>query len=202
MLSGLSLGPRSEKTVKMLSRPALACGITEEIEKRQLDRRDLHLARIRLAVFDAGGYCRHVFSEVEGDFRAAGLHVPHLAVRDDLELHDCLMRRPVQFGRLQQANIVGPVLVAHQIVDEGGRRRTSEIQMLGRNDDVEAVAQIEKPVALLQFLGCVEERPSIDAKSRLSLFPRKHQATSGKASHKIGAEARSRGCRLIFHYPL
>ena len=32
--------------------------------------------------------------------------------------------------------------MAHQVVDEGCGRRTSEIQVLGRNDDVEAVAQV------------------------------------------------------------
>ena len=92
--------------------------------------------------------------------------------------------------------------MAHQVVDERGGRRTSEIQVLRRNDDIESVAQIEKPVALLQFFGCVQECPSIDAKGRLRLFPRKHQTTGGKASHEVGPQAWSRVCRLIFHCPL
>jgi hypothetical protein len=108
----------------------------------------------------------------------------------------------VQLGGLQQANIIGPVLVTHQVVNERCGWRTPEIQVLGGNDDVEAVAQVEKPVVLLQFFGCVEESSSIDAKGCLSLFPRKHQTTGGKASYNVGPQAWSRVCRLIFHSPL
>ena len=43
-------------------------GITEQIEERQLNRRDLRLARIGLALFDSRGDGRHIFSGVEAIF--------------------------------------------------------------------------------------------------------------------------------------
>jgi len=40
-----------------------------------------------------------------------------LPVRYDLKFHDGMMRRAVQFGSLEQADIVGPALVPHKVVD-------------------------------------------------------------------------------------
>jgi hypothetical protein len=152
--------------VEILSRPALAWGkwsrsssvsSTEEIFTEPV-------SVLRSSIPEAMAGIS--FSEVECDLRAAGPHVPHLAVRDDLEFHHRLMRRSVQLGGFQQAHIVGPVRMPHQVADERCGRRTPEIQVLGRNDDVEAVAQVQKPIAFLQFFGGVEEGSPIDAKGR------------------------------------
>ena len=95
-----------------LSMPPDALRIAQQIESRQRGRRDLHRAGIGLALLDPCPHRFHILSEVEGDQVAAGANLWKAFGRDDLKLHDSLMRRPVQLRGLEEPEVVGLALVA------------------------------------------------------------------------------------------
>jgi hypothetical protein len=76
--------------------------------------------------------------------------------------------------------------MAHQVVDEGRWRRTAEIKVLGRDDNVEALPWVQEPSAFLQFLGSCEESPPTCSEGGLSFVARKNQAASREEPCDIG----------------
>jgi hypothetical protein len=76
--------------------------------------------------------------------------------------------------------------MAHQVVDEGRWRRTSEIKILGRYDNVEALSRVEEPSALLKFLGSCEKSTSACSNGPLCFVPRKNETASGEEPCHIG----------------
>lgn len=75
--------------------------------------------------------------------------------------------------------------MAHEVVDEGRGRRTAEIQMLRRYDDVEALPGVQKLAPPLQFFSGVEEGSPANADRGLSFVTRKYEAASGKQPREI-----------------
>src|SRR5713101_2455600 len=184
--SGIELGTEVREDGQNIVETAARLRIAEKIEKRQFYRRNFHFAGIGLMVLDAGGDGVRVLFEVEGNFRPTDLDVPHLLVGDDLEFHDRMMRGPMKLGGFQQADIIGPFLMPHEVVDEGRWRRTPEIKVLGRDDNVEALPRVQEPSAFLQFLGSSEESPSTCSEGGLSFVARKNQAASREEPCYIG----------------
>lgn len=97
--------------------------IAQQIERRERWREYPHRAGIGLVGLDSPLHRRHVLAVVEDDAAPSGPDIRQALGRDDLELHDGLVRRAMQLRRLQQPDIVGLPLVAHQRVDVPGRRR-------------------------------------------------------------------------------
>src|SRR5229473_394267 len=199
---GIELGTKVSEDGQNIVETAACLRIAEKIEKRQFDRRNFHFAGIGLMVLDARGNGVQVLFEIEGDFRPASLDVPHLLVGDDLEFHDRMMRGTMKLGGFQQADIIGPFLMAHQVVDEGRWRRTAEIKVLGRYDNVEALPRVQEPSALLQFLSSREESPPACSDGRLCFVGRKNQAASREEPCDIGGQAGSRYVWIIIHSQL
>ena len=73
------------------------------------------------------------------------------------------MRGAVQFGGLEQADVIGTAFVAHEIVDVPGRRRRAPGEILGRDDDVEAAPGADKVLFALLPFGRVQQGPVADA---------------------------------------
>ncbi len=92
--------------------------------------------------------------------------------------------------------------MAHKVVDEGCGRRTAEIKVLGRYDNVEALPRVQKLAALLQFLGGVEEGSPADADSGLSLVAKKNEVASGKEPRYVRGQAWPRDVWIVSHSPL
>jgi len=81
----------------------------------------------------------------------------------------------MQLDCFQQANVVWPFFMPHQIVDEGRRWRAPEIQVLWGNDHVKAVIKVQELIAPLEFFCGVKKSAAIDTQRSLSLLPRKHK---------------------------
>ena len=65
----------------------------------------------------------------------------HGPVGDDLKTHRLLVGGAVDGGGAQQSHVVGPPRKAHEIIDEPACRRAPRLAVLGRDDDVEALAR-------------------------------------------------------------
>jgi hypothetical protein len=198
-LSGIELGTELREDGQNIVEATARLGIAEKIEQRQFYRRDFHFAGIGFVVLETRGNFGQVLFEVEDDFRSADLYISHLLAGHDLKFHDCLMRGAMKLCGFQEAHIVGPFLMAHEIIYEGCRRRTSEIKVLGWYDDVEALPRVQNPSALLEFLGGCEESPPAYAESGLSFVARINQSASSQQSCDIGGQACPGGLWFIIH---
>ena len=94
------------------------------------------------------------------------------------------MRRAVQLRRLEQPDVIGLILVAHECVDVPGRWRRPPGRVLRGDDDIEALPQVEHGLASLQPLGGIQEGTMPDAKRALGLLCREdHLASGEQAAH-------------------
>ena len=101
---------------------------------------------------------------MEDDQVSARADLRKTLARDDLELHDRLMRRTVQLRGLEEADAVGPALAAHERIDVPGRWRRPPGRMLRWDDDMESLPRAQQRLAALEPLGGIQERTASDAR--------------------------------------
>ena len=140
--------------------------IAKEIKRRQLGRRHLHGAGVRLALNNTIANHLQVLAEMESDPGSACPDLRQLPVRHDLEFHDCMMCRAVQLRSLEQADIIGPTPMAHERVNIPRRRRRLPGQVLRRHHHVESLSGIEQHLPLLKSCGRLEEGRLREAERR------------------------------------
>ena len=124
-------------------------------------------------------------AEVENDQAAAGADPWQTLRRDDLKLHDGLMRRAVQFGGLEEPYIVSLALPAHERIDVPGRWRRAPGCVVRWDDYIETLPQVQQGLAALQPLGGIEERAVPDAESLLGLLSGEDRPARGEQAVDI-----------------
>ena len=144
--------------------------IAQQIESRQRRRRDLHRAGIGLAVLDSRRHRFQLLAEVEDDQVSARADLRKALVRDDLKLHDRLVRRTVHLRGLEETDVVGPALAAHERIDVPSRWRRPTGRMLRWDDDMESLPRAQQRPAALESLGSIQERTASDAQRSFGLL--------------------------------
>lgn len=104
--------------------------------------------------------------KIERNPRAPRSDLAELLVSHDLEFHDSMMRSAVQLSRLQQADVVGTLLMAHQRVDIPRGWWRLPAHELRWDGHVETVPGVEQHVAFLEPRGGFEEGSLRDAEGR------------------------------------
>lgn len=163
--------------------------VTQQVEHRELEIREIEVARIGLAVLEAVHDRTHVLAVVEDNRRTAGLDRRQALVGHDLELHDGLMSRPVELGGLEKPNVVRTPFVSHQAIDVEGRRRRTQSEILRRDDHVEAPARRDQSALALLPLGGIEERAFSDPEVIAGLVARENEPPRGEKAGQVGGRA-------------
>ena len=153
----------------MLSIPPAAWGVAQKVERCELYGRHIHLASVGFAVLYAIQDSFQVFTIIESDQSPANVDFRQPFVRDNLELHNGLMRSATQLGRLEEADIIRPPFMPHEVINIPTRRRGAPGRVLGRNQDIEPASWFDEVLAALESLGGVQKRAPTDSQCPLGL---------------------------------
>ena len=80
------------------------------------------------------------------------------------------MRRTVQLRGLEETDVVGLALAAHERIDVPGRWRRPPGRMLRWDDDMEPLPRAQQRLAALKPLSGVKERTASDTQRPLGLL--------------------------------
>ena len=113
---------------------------------------------------------------MKGNQGSSGVDPGQPFVRDDVKLHDGLMRDAVEFGHLEKTDIIRSSFVPHQVIDIPARRRSAPGCVLRGNHDIETASQPDEMLTSLEPFGGVQKRASSDSQRLLCLVCREDYA--------------------------